>query len=88
MTRPVPLARHWDSTKSHGVTEIRGPEHLASLMPGTLLLISGWEYMKLTRDEGWVNIAGHTISNAQMWQRILNAHQEGRRISLLHIGAA
>jgi len=57
-------------------------------MPGTLLLISGWEYMKLTRDEGWVNIAGHTISNAQMWQRILHAHQDGRRTSLLPLGAA
>lgn len=88
MTRPVPLARHWDSTKSHGVTEIRGPEHLAALMPGTLLLVGGWEYMHLTRDGGWINVAGDIISDAQMWQRIANAHRVGRRISLLHIGAA
>lgn len=89
MTEPIELDTHYDCTASHRITELRGPEHLAWLMPGTLILINGWEYMRLTDNwHGWVHIDGKVLTHQEMWERIVAYKQDGWPISLLHVGAA
>lgn len=89
MTEPIQLDTHYDCTASHRITQLDGPEHLASLMPGTIILINGWEYMRLTNNHyGWVHIDGKVLTHREMWDRIVARKQYGWKISLLHVGAA
>lgn len=88
MAEPIQLDTHWDCTKMHRITELCGPDHLASLMPGTIILLSGWEYMRLTHNTGWVHIDARTLSHQEMWDLIVARKQDGWKISLLHVGAA
>lgn len=88
MTDAIQLDTHYDCTASHRITELEGPEHLASLMPGTILLVQGWEYMHLTGDRGWVNIHGIQYPDWQMWELLAATKHCGRKVSLIHVGAA
>lgn len=88
MTEPIQLDTHYDCTASHLITELTGPEHLASLMPGTIILINGWEYMRLVDHAGWVHIDGRVLTHQEMWDLIVARKQDGWPISLIHVGAA
>lgn len=88
MTEPIQLDTHFDCTASHHITELRGPDHLASLMPGTIILMNGWEYMRLTGNRGWVHINGVVRSHEETWDQITGRKLAGWKISLLHVGAA
>lgn len=89
MTETIQLDTHYDCTASHNITELEGPEHLASLMPGTIILIRGWEYMRLTdRYYGWADINGAILSHRELWDRITANKEAGWKVSLLHVGAA
>ena len=89
MTEPIQLDTHYDCTASHHITELNGPDHLASLMPGTIILINGWEHMRLTDHwHGWACADGSVLTHQGMWDRIITRKQGGRKVSLLHVGAA
>lgn len=88
MTAAIPLDPHYDCTASHHITELRGPNHLAALMPGTIILMNGWEYMRLVDHAGWAHIDGKILTHQEMWDRIVARKQSGWSISLLHVGAA
>lgn len=88
MTEAIRLAPHYDSTASHHITELRGPERLASLMPGTIILANGWEYMRLVDHVGWAHIDGRVLTHQEMWNLIVARKQDGWPISLIHVGAA
>lgn len=88
MTETITLDPHYDCTASHHITELRGPDHLASLMPGTIIVTNGWEYMRLTRRKGWVGVTGTVFSDDDFWARLEARKQRGCKISLLHMGAA
>ena len=88
MTDTIKLDPHYDCTASHHITELRGPEHLASLMPGTIILVDGWEYMRLTRQRGWVSITGTIFTDDDFWAGLMVRKRGGYTVSLLHIGAA
>lgn len=89
MTDAIPLDTHYDCTASHNVTELEGPAHLASLMPGTIILVNGWEYMRLTDHwYGWVAVGGTILSHQGLWDLIVARKRDGRPISLIHMGAA
>ena len=82
------LDPHYDCTVSHRITQLDGPEHLARLMPGTIIVTNGWEYMRLARCKGWVGVAGTVFSDDDFWARLEARKQRGCKISLLHVGAA
>lgn len=88
MTAAVQLDPHYDCTASHRITQLDGPEHLAQLMPGTLILLNGWEYMRLTAHWGWVHIDGSILTHQKMWNLIVARKQDGWPVSLIHVGAA
>lgn len=89
MTAAVQLDPHYDCTASHRITQLDGPEHLARLMPGTIILMNGWEYMRLAGLwPSWVHIDGNVLTHQEMWDRIVARKQDGWPISLLHVGAA
>lgn len=88
MTESIQLDTHYDCTASHRITELEGFYCLASLMPGTVLLVRGWEYMHLAGDRGWVNVRGIHYPDWQMWEVLAAAKQQGYKVSLLHVGAA
>jgi hypothetical protein len=89
VTETIQLDTHYDCTASHNITELEGPEHLASLMPGTIILMNGWEYMRLAgRWPSWVHIDGIALTHQEMWDLIVARKQDGWPISLLHVGAA
>lgn len=88
MTETITLDPHFDCTASYRVTELCGPEHLASLLPGTIILVNGWEYMCVTKSKGWVHIDGKVITHQEMWDWIVDRKRSGWPISLLHMGAA
>lgn len=88
MTGAIQLDTHYDCTASHRITELEGPEHLASLMPGTIILVNGWEYMRVTKNEGWVRVNGRILTHEEMWDWIVDRKQGGWPISLIHVGAA
>lgn len=88
MTNTIQLDTHYDCTASHRIAELEDPDHLASLMPGTIILVNGWEYMRLVGKRGWVALEGHRLSHKQMWELIVAAKRRGRKVSLLHVGAA
>ena len=88
MTAAVQLDPHFDCTASHRITQLDGPEHLARLMPGTIILMNGWEYMRLVDHAGWAHIDGKVLTHQEMWDRIVARKQDGWPISLLHVGAA
>ena len=89
MTETIQLDTHYDCTASHHITELNSPDHLASLMPGTIILMNGWEYMRLTNNyHGWAFIDGSVLTHQEMWERIVARKQGGWKISLIHVGAA
>lgn len=88
MTDAIQLDIHYDCTASHRITALEGPEHLASLMPGTIILVSGWEYMRLVDHVGWAHIDGKVLTHQEMWNLIVVHKQAGWPISLIHVGAA
>lgn len=88
MTDTIKLDPHYDCTASHHITELRGPEHLAALMPGTIILMNGWEYMRVTKNEGWVRVNGRILTHEEMWDWIVDRKRGGWLISIIHIGAA
>lgn len=88
MTGAIQLDTHYDCTASHRITELEGPEHLASLMPGTIILVNGWEYMRLTRYRGWVSITGTVFADDDFWADLVVRKRGGYKVSLLHMGAA
>lgn len=88
MTDAIQLDIHYDCTASHRITALEGPEHLASLMPGTIILVSGWEYMRLVDHVGWAHIDGKVLTHQEMWNLIVAHKQDGWPISLIHVGAA
>lgn len=89
MAESIQLDTHYDCTASHRITELNGPDHLASLMPGTIILINGWEYMRLVDYwPGWIDVSGAILSHKGMWERIITGKQSGWKVSLLHVGAA
>lgn len=89
MTEPIQLDTHYDCTAAHRITELRGPDHLASLMPGTIILIGGWEYMRLTDQWGsWIDVGGIHLAHEGVWGLIVAAKEAGRKVSLIHVGAA
>lgn len=88
MTDTIQLDTHHDCTASHRITQLTGPEHLASLMPGTIIIVQGWEYMHLTDDRGWVNIHGIHYPDWQMWEVLAATKRRDCKVSLLHVGAA
>lgn len=88
MTETITLVPHFDCTASYRVTELRGPEHLASLMPGTIILVNGWEYMRLVDHVGWAHIDGKVLTHQEMWNLIVARKQDGWPVSLIHMGAA
>lgn len=89
MTESIQLDTHYDCTLSHHITQLNGPDHLASLMPGTIILVNGWEYMRLAGYwPGWADISGAILSHKGMWERIITGKRDGWKVSLLHVGAA
>ena len=88
MTETITLDPHYDCTASHHIAELRGPEHLVSLMPGTIILMNGWEYMRLVDHAGWAHIDGKVLTHQEMWELIVARKQDGWPVSLLHMGAA
>lgn len=88
MTGTIQLDPHYDCTASHRITELEGPEHLASLMPGTIILMNGWEYMRLAGHRGWTNVSGGTLSDDDFWRTLVARKRGGWRVSLVHVGAA
>lgn len=88
MTETITLDPHYDCTASHNITELEGPAHLASLMPGTIILVNGWEYMRLSGHKGWVGTSGVTLSDDDFWATLRARKRGGWSISLLHVGAA
>lgn len=88
MTETITLDTHYDCTASHHITELRGPDHLASLMPGTIILVNGWEYMRVTKNKGWVRINGRILTHEEMWDWIVDRKRGGWPVSIIHIGAA
>lgn len=89
MTESIQLDTHYDCTASHRITELKGPDHLASLMPGTIILMNGWEYMRLAGCwPSWVHIDGKRLTHKEMWNLIVARKQGGWPISLIHVGAA
>lgn len=88
MTAAVQLDPHYDCTASHLITQLDGPEHLARLMPGTIILVNGWEYMRLVDHAGWAHIDGNVLTHQAMWELIVARKQDGWPISLIHVGAA
>lgn len=89
MTETITLDTHYDCTASHRITELEGPAHLASLMPGTIILVNGWEYMRLAgRWPSWVHIDGRVLTDQEMWNLIVARKQDRWPISLIHVGAA
>lgn len=88
MTDTIQLDTHYDCTRMHRINELDGPEHLDSLMPGTVILMRGWEHMRLTGNQGWATVDGRRHSHNQMWQLIVAAKHCGRKVSLIHVGAA
>lgn len=89
MTNTIQLDTHYDCTASHRITQLNGPNHLASLMPGTIIVTNGWEYMRLTDHwHGWVHIDGSVLTHQDMWDRIVARKREGWKVSLIHVGAA
>lgn len=88
MTDAIQLDIHYDCTASHHITELRGPDHLASLMPGTIILVNGWEYMRLVDHVGWAHIDGKVFTHQEMWEMIVACKQDGWPISVIHMGAA
>ena len=89
MTESIQLDTHYDCTTSHRITHLNGPNHLASLMPGTIILVNGWEYMRLTDYwRGWAHIDGSVLTHQDMWDRIVARKREGWKVSLIHVGAA
>ena len=88
MTAAVQLDPHYDCTASHHITQLDGPEHLARLMPGTIILMNGWEYMRLVGHVGWAHIDGNILPHQTMWNLIVARKQDGWPISLIHVGAA
>lgn len=88
MTESIQLDTHYDCTASHRITELEGPDHLASLMPGTIILVNGWEYMKLHRRQGWASVSGTRLTGDQFWMLLGFQKRAGRKVSLLHVGAA
>lgn len=88
MTGTIHLVPHFDCTHSHRITELRGPNHLAALMPGTIILVNGWEYMKLRRRQGWASVSGTRLTGDEFWMLLGSQKRAGRKVSLLHVGAA
>lgn len=88
MTDAIQLDTHYDCTASHRITQLTGPEHLASLMPGTIILTNGWEYMRLAGHRGWTGVSGLTLSDDDFWRTLVARKRGGWPISLLHVGAA
>lgn len=88
MTETIELDTHYDCTASHRITELEGPAHLASLMPGTIIRANGWEYMKLQRRHGWASVSGVRLTGDQFWTLLSFQKRAGRKVSLLHVGAA
>lgn len=89
MTETITLDPHFDCTASHNITELNGPAHLASLMPGTIILVNGWEYMHLTgRWPSWAHIDGRVLTDQEMWNLIVARKRDRWPISLIHVGAA
>lgn len=88
MTGTIHLVPHFDCTHSHRITELRGPNHLAALMPGTIILVNGWEYMKLRRRQGWASVSGTRLTGDEFWMLLGLQKRAGRKVSLLHVGAA
>lgn len=88
MTESIQLDTHYDCTASHRITELEGPDHLASLMPGTIILMNGWEYMRLAGHRGWTDVSGATLSDDDFWRTLVARKRGGWSISLLHVGAA
>lgn len=89
MTDTIQLDTHYDCTASHRITELNGPDHLAALMPGTIILINGWEHMRLADQcHGWVCLGSTILTHQEMWDRIVARKQDGKRVSLIHVGAA
>lgn len=88
MTETIQLDTHYDCTRTHRITELEGPEHLASLMPGTIILVRGWEYLHLAGGMGWVNTHGIRYPDWQMWEVLAATKYRDHKVSLLHVGAA
>lgn len=89
MTEAIQLDTHYDCTASHRITQLNGPDHLASLMSGTIILINGWEHMRLAnRWPGWVSVGGAVLTHQEMWDQIVACKQDGQKVSLIHVGAA
>lgn len=88
MTETIQLDPHYDCTASHNVTELEGPAHLASLMPGTIIVTNGWEYMKLCGHQGWTGVSGIRFTDDDLWAMLRARQNIGYRVSLLHMGAA
>ena len=88
MTETITLVPHFDCTRSHHITELLGPEHLASLMPGTIILVNGWEYMKLYWRQGWISVSGARFTDDDLWAMLGARQHIGCRVSLIHVGAA
>nr|DAS02772.1 MAG TPA: hypothetical protein [Caudoviricetes sp.] len=57
-------------------------------MPGTIILVNGWEYMKLHRRQGWTSVLGTRLTGDQFWMLLGFQKRAGRKVSLLHVGAA
>ncbi len=88
MTAAIHLVPHFDCTRSHRITELRGPNHLAALMPGTIIVTNGWEYMRLTQHKGWIGVSGTVFTDDDFWAMLEARQNIGYPISLLHVGAA
>lgn len=88
MSDTINLVPHFDCTRSHRITELLGPNHLASLTPGTIIVTNGWEYMKLCGRQGWIGVAGVRFADGDLWELLKMRDRDGRKVSLLHMGAA
>lgn len=88
MTAAIHLVPHFDCTASHRITQLDGPEHLARLMPGTIIVTNGWEYMRLTQHKGWIGVSGTVFTDDDFWAMLEARQNIGYPISLLHVGAA
>lgn len=88
MTETITLDPHFDCTASHRITKLLGSNHLAALMPGTIILTNGWEYMKLCGRQGWTGVSGTRFTDDDLWAMLEARQHIGCRVSLLHMGAA